>query len=90
MRKTLAVATIAMMALSSAAYAQSAVSPQATPGESVTNPPDATPKSFAPKTQAIPPTTKMNEGRATTDDPMSKPAPKDDSNGNNMNGGNKQ
>ena len=91
MRKTLVFTTVVMMALSSAAFAQSADSPQAAPGGSVTNPPGADENSGAPKTNAMKPATKMHEGRASSDDTMSTtPAPKGDNNGAKMNSGNGQ
>ena len=87
MRKTLAFTTVVMMALSGAAFAQSADSPQATPGDSVTNPPGADKTSPAPKTNAMKPAPKLNEGRASSDDTMStNPAPK----ANNTSGDNGQ
>ena len=91
MRKTLAFTTVVMMALSGAAFAQSAASPQAAPGGSVTNPQGADKNSTVPQTNAMKPATKMNEGRASSDETMpTTPAPKGDSNGSKMNSGNGQ
>jgi len=90
MKKTLAVAAVAMMALSGAAYAQSTNGAGQAPAGTGTNPPGSAGQVATPDTPAAP-ATQLNEGRASsTDAKAGKTTPMGNDNGNNKTGSNGQ